>query len=125
MTQAGQNSDRLMDQSRYTPFSFTNAKNQTTDMILTTSKMYPWTPFSEKQLSNDLMLQNIISPIMKEAWIISKSLGLLKYPKALLDYCNIVRIFFLIKGEILALHLKNVSQHIWKHCYRKAIPDVL
>lgn len=106
MTQAGQNSDRLMVQPQYTSFPFTYAKNPTTDMILTTSKMYRRTPFSEK-LSDGLMLQNNISPITKEAWIISNNLGLLKYPKALLDYCHIVRIFFLIKGEIFALHLKK------------------
>lgn len=64
---------------------------------------------------------------MKEARIASNSLDLLKCPKALLDYCNILRKFLLIKIEILALHLKkkNVSQRIWKQCYRKVIPDVL
>lgn len=132
MTQAGhkkrktKNSDRLMVQSHYISFPFMNAKSHTTVMILPASKMYPWIPFSEKQVSNDLMLQNNASSVMMEAWIVSDSVGLLKCPNALLDYCNILRIFFLIKVEILALHLKkNVSQRIWKQCYRKAIPDVL
>lgn len=62
---------------------------------------------------------------MKEAWIVSNCLRLLKYPRVALDYCNILRIFFLIKSEILALLLKYASQHIWKQCYRKVIPDVL
>lgn len=45
--------------------------------------------------------------VIKEAWIVSHSLCLLKYPTALLDCCNILRIFFLIKSEIFALYFKT------------------
>ena len=78
--------------------------------------MYPGTPSHGNKLSKDLMLQNNTSPAMKEAWIVSNCLCLLKFPKVALDYCNILRIFLLIKSEILALLLKYVSQHIWKQC---------
>lgn len=56
---------------------------------------------------NNYQMTHVISPVRKEAWIVSNSLCLLKYPTALLDCCNIWRIFFLIKGEILALYLKT------------------
>lgn len=55
---------------------------------------------------------------MKEARIASNSLDLLKCPKALLDYCNILRKFLLIKIEILALHLK-------KKCITKYLETML
>lgn len=48
-----------------------------------------------------------MSPVIKEAWIVSNSLCLPKYPTALLDCCTILRILFLIKSEILALYLKT------------------
>lgn len=62
---------------------------------------------------------------MKEAWIVSNHLCLLKYPKLVLNYYNTQNILFLIKSEILTLLFKYVSQHIWKSCYRKLISDVL